>query len=157
MIRLDSLKRAYKLTQNSNRGRAVWNISEATGAGGKRAPKAHIPFRSSVLTKVLKHVFDVNGNRYCKTAVLACVKPNATDAGASKNTLRYAELLRVPVPPSKPAKYNPRIPSTWSHEELVSWIASNVSQTQMQNHTPLLTVFSPVTLLFLHPSSHPQR
>lgn len=109
------------------RGRAVWNISETT-TGSQRPPKVHIPFRSSVLTKVLKHVFDVKGDRYCKTAVLACVKPTASDAGASKNTLRYAELLRVPMPPGKPKPYNSQVPSTWSNKELAEWISKNVSE-----------------------------
>jgi kinesin family protein 2/24 len=111
------------------RGRAVWNVAETVGPGNKRPPKVHIPFRSSVLTKVLKHVFDVKGERYCKTAVLACVKPNASDAGASKNTLRYAELLRVPMPSGNPRAYNPNIPSTWSNKELAAWIQNNVSPT----------------------------
>jgi kinesin family protein 2/24 len=108
------------------RGRAMWNMTGGV-ATNRRAMNVHVPFRSSVLTKVLKHVFDVKGNRYCKTAVLACVKPNAADAGPSKNTLRYAELLRVPVPKSKPAAYNVNIPSTWSHNALTEWIERNLS------------------------------
>ena len=109
------------------RGRSMLNMTE--GADGiKKASKMHVPFRSSVLTKVLKHVFDVKGERYCKTAVLACVKPNAADAGPSKNTLRYAELLQVSVPKSKPAVYNASTPSTWSHSELIVWIGANVSR-----------------------------
>ncbi|KFY86017.1 hypothetical protein V500_07945 [Pseudogymnoascus sp. VKM F-4518 (FW-2643)] len=106
------------------RGRAMWNMTDGV-ASNKRAMNVHVPFRSSVLTKVLKHVFDVKGDRYCKTAILACVKPNAADAGPSKNTLRYAELLRIPAPKTKPAPYNVNIPSTWSHEALVEWIQKN--------------------------------
>lgn len=108
------------------RGRAMWNMTDGVAAN-KRAMNVHVPFRSSVLTKVLKHVFDVKGDRYCKTAVLACVKPNAADAGPSKNTLRYAELLQVPVPKTKPAAYDVNIPSTWSHHALTEWIERNVS------------------------------
>ncbi|KAK7957199.1 uncharacterized protein PG986_006421 [Apiospora aurea] len=66
----------------------------------KQAP--HIPFRQSALTKVLKHVFDPAGGRACKTAVIACVNPSLADVGPSKNTLRYAEILRV-TPPSSTA------------------------------------------------------
>jgi kinesin family protein 2/24 len=108
------------------RGRAMWNMTDGV-ASNKRAMNVHVPFRSSVLTKVLKHVFDVKGDRYCKTAILACIKPNAADAVPSKNTLRYAELLRVPAPKTKPAPYNANIPSTWSHEALTEWIEKNVS------------------------------
>jgi hypothetical protein len=108
------------------RGRAMWNMTDGV-ATNKRAKTVHVPFRSSALTKVLKHVFDVKGDRYCKTAVLACVKPNVADAGPTKNTLRYAELLRVPAPKIKPASYNINIPSTWSHDALTEWIERNVS------------------------------
>lgn len=118
------------------RGRAMWNMTDGV-ASNKRAMNVHVPFRSSVLTKVLKHVFDVKGERYCKTAILACVKPNAADAGPSKNTLRYAELLRVPAPKTKPAPYNINIPSTWSHEALKKWIEKNVSHPALD-----LTIFS---------------
>jgi kinesin family member 2/24 len=108
------------------RGRAMWNMTGGVSTN-KRAMNVHVPFRSSILTKVLKHVFDVKGDRYCKTTVLACVKPNAADAGPSKNTLRYAELLRVPVAKNKSAAYNVNIPSTWSHNALTEWIERNVS------------------------------
>lgn len=108
------------------RGRAMWNMTDGV-ATNRRAANVHVPFRSSVLTKVLKHVFDLKGERYCKTAVLACVKPNTADAGPSKNTLRYAELLRVPIPKTKLASYNVNIPSTWSHDALKEWIEKNAS------------------------------
>lgn len=114
------------------RGRALWNISEIVGTSAKRATKAHIPFRSSVLTKVLKHVFDIKGERFCKTAVLACVKPTASDAAASKNTLRYAELLRVPMPHGKARAYNPKVPSTWTNKQLKEWVKNNVSSAQLE-------------------------
>ncbi|KAI0172233.1 P-loop containing nucleoside triphosphate hydrolase protein [Hypoxylon sp. FL1284] len=61
--------------------------------------KPHIPFRRSALTKVLKHVFDPAGVKTkTKTVVVACVNPSLADVGPSKNTLRYAEMLRVSVP-----------------------------------------------------------
>lgn len=139
------------------RGRAMWNMTDGV-ASNKRAMNVHVPFRSSVLTKVLKHVFDVKGDRYCKTAILACVKPNAADAGPSKNTLRYAELLRVPVPKTKPAAYNVNIPSTWSHEALTEWIEKNVSRPVSDlalpfSHRP----FSPAPQPSLTPSSPPPK
>lgn len=64
----------------------------------------HIPFRQSALTKVLKHVFDPPSSSTStsagktKTVVVACVNPSLADVGPSKNTLRYAEMLRVSVP-----------------------------------------------------------
>jgi len=96
---------------------------------GRAMQDKHVPFRHSALTKVLKHVFDPKGNRGCKTAVLACVNPSASDDGPSKNTLRFAELLRVPVPKPKPVVFDPQVPTTWSNKELKEWIEKNVSIT----------------------------
>ncbi|KAJ5345576.1 hypothetical protein N7452_003580 [Penicillium brevicompactum] len=62
----------------------------------KSPKKPYIPFRQSMLTKVLKHVFDPLESRKCKTTVLACINPSLLDTGASKNTLRYAEMLCGP-------------------------------------------------------------
>jgi kinesin family protein 2/24 len=73
-----------------------------SSAGPKlRQKKPHVPFRQSALTKVLKHVFDPAGRQACKTVVIACVNPSLADVGPSKNTLRYAEMLRVIVPATK--------------------------------------------------------
>lgn len=89
--------------------------------------KPHVPFRQSALTKVLKHVFDPAGTRACKTVVIACVNPSIVDVGASRNTLRYAEMLRVLVPKTKPVAYKANVPMTWSNEKLKEWIDNNVS------------------------------
>lgn len=110
------------------RGRALWSSQDSAGGSGKKNAKIHIPYRSSTLTKVLKHVFDVKGDRSCKTAVLACITPCARDVAVSKNTLRYAELLRIPVSKPKPVAYNALVPSTWSNEKLREWIENNVSR-----------------------------
>jgi kinesin family protein 2/24 len=87
------------------RGRAQADaMGKAAGPGktrGAQAKKVHIPFRQSTLTKVLKHVFDPTGGRRCKTVVVACVNPSLADVAPSKNTLRYAEMLRASVLPSE--------------------------------------------------------
>jgi kinesin family protein 2/24 len=106
------------------RGRA---LADAEFYAGKTSQKpAYIPFRQSILTKTLKHVFDPTSARSCKTVVVACVNPCLADVGASKNTLRYAEMLRVIVPKPKAAQYDPWIPATWNNEQLRSWIEKNV-------------------------------
>ncbi|KAJ5729754.1 P-loop containing nucleoside triphosphate hydrolase protein [Penicillium malachiteum] len=89
---------------------------------GKSSKKPYIPFRQSTLTKVLKHLFDPDRSRACKTSVLACVNPSFLDTGATKNTLRYAEMLRSSQPTQKAAAYNPAIPTTWSNKDLRSYI-----------------------------------
>ncbi|KAK4119150.1 P-loop containing nucleoside triphosphate hydrolase protein [Parathielavia appendiculata] len=108
------------------RGRALADAEFYAGRISK-AP-AYIPFRQSILTKTLKHVFDPTSTRSCKTVVVACVNPCLADIGASKNTLRYAEMLRVVGPKPKMAEYDPWVPATWNNEQLQSWIESNSGQ-----------------------------
>lgn len=107
------------------RGRAEADMAAATGS--KKKP--YIPFRQSSLTKVLKHVFDPSGTRSCRTIVIACVNPSLLDLAASRNTLRYAEMLRVLMPKNITTRYDPMSPITWSNEQLQAWIADNVSGT----------------------------
>ncbi|KAI0174918.1 kinesin motor domain-containing protein [Pestalotiopsis sp. NC0098] len=79
------------------RGRAEWEATKRAKRG-KTKKRPHIPFRHCALTKVLKHVFDPSDDRDdSRTVVIACVNPNLADAKSSKNTLRYAEMLRVPA------------------------------------------------------------
>ncbi|KAJ5670612.1 P-loop containing nucleoside triphosphate hydrolase protein [Penicillium maclennaniae] len=92
----------------------------------KPSKKPYIPFRQSTLTKVLKHVFDPLGSRDCKTAVLACIGPSFLDTGATKNTLRYAEMLRSAEMKVVSSGYNPDIPSTWSNRDLRNYIKLKV-------------------------------
>ncbi|PNY25001.1 Kinesin-like protein [Tolypocladium capitatum] len=84
--------------------------------------KPHVPFRQSALTKVLKHVFDPVGTRACKTVVMACVNPCLADIAASRNTMRFAEMLRVFVPAAREVVYEPDAPMTWTNEQLRAWI-----------------------------------
>lgn len=92
-----------------------------------RKRKPHVPFRQSALTKLLKHVFDPASQRACKTVVVACVNPSNADYTPSKNTLRYAEMLRVLVPVTKKALYKFDVPMTWSNNQLKDWIDKNAS------------------------------
>ncbi|KAK3321916.1 P-loop containing nucleoside triphosphate hydrolase protein [Apodospora peruviana] len=110
------------------RGRSLLDNADsvAGGTGGKATTKkTYIPFRQSALTKTLKHVFDPASSRSCKTVVVACVNPCAADVGPSKNTLRFAELLRVAVPQTGPVKYDPAVPSSWDNAQLRGWIDKN--------------------------------
>jgi kinesin family protein 2/24 len=105
------------------RGRSAQDIAEPVDPA-KRKP--YIPFRQSALTKTLKHVFDPEAGRICKTSVIACVNPSFLDSTASKNTLRYADMLRVAVPKPAPLEFNPLVPRSWTNEETKTWIANNV-------------------------------
>ncbi|CAJ2499621.1 Uu.00g024740.m01.CDS01 [Anthostomella pinea] len=83
------------------RGKAKSAALALSDGSKSKQRKPHIPFRQSALTRVLKHVFDTAGGRACKTVVVACINPSLADVGPSKNTLRYAEMLRVLVPMPK--------------------------------------------------------
>jgi kinesin family protein 2/24 len=104
------------------RARALWSI----GRGEASQKHVHIPFRTSKLTQVLKSAFDVNNTQTCKTLVIACINPSILDVVHSKNTLRYAEMLKVPVPKAKPRPYDERIPTTWENKHVQAWITKNV-------------------------------
>ena len=86
----------------------------------------HIPYRRGTLTKVLKHVFDPASTRPCKTVIIACVNPVLADVASSKNTLRYAEMLRVLVPTQRDVTYKPDSPCTWTNADLRDWLVDNV-------------------------------
>ena len=75
------------------RGRAMWNMTDGV-ASNKRAMNVHVPFRSSVLTKVLKHVFDVKGDRYCKTAVLHSMRQ--AQCSRRRTEQEYTAIRRAP-------------------------------------------------------------
>ena len=68
----------------------------ARAAGEAKTP--HITIRGSSPTKVLKHVFDNDDSRVYETVVIACLNPRLTDVVPSKNTLRYAEMIRGSQP-----------------------------------------------------------
>lgn len=105
-------------------------LSDA-GPNKSKSRPPHVPFRRSALTKVLKHVFDPTGGRTCKTVIIACVNPSLADVGPSKNTLRYAEILRVLIPRSDGRTFDAAVPMNWTNKELREWIAKNVSCEQI--------------------------
>jgi kinesin family protein 2/24 len=106
------------------RGRTLWGLEQMrSSAAGKKA--IHIPWRSSKLTQVLKHVFATQNEQACKTLVIACVAPSIADSGHTKNTLRYAEMLKVPIPKSKNQR-DPIDPRWWSNAKTKEWISENV-------------------------------
>lgn len=92
---------------------------------GQKVP--HIPFRQSALTRLLKHVFDPTSTRACRTIVIACVNPSLADVGATKNTLRFAELLRVLVPVTDGNDTEKKSAMYWTNTQLKEWIKENVS------------------------------
>lgn len=101
---------------------------------GAKMPR--IPVRSSILTRVLKHVFDPTGSQICKTVVIACAHPSLADVGPSKNTLRFAEMLRVMIPAAETSDVDETAPVNWTNARLREWIKENVGLT----HIPIIYI-----------------
>ena len=59
----------------------------------------HIPFRDSILTKVLRD--SLVGNE-SKTIMIACISPAEEDLRETMNTLRYADCVKRMVKPAIP-------------------------------------------------------
>ncbi|KAL3418503.1 kinesin motor domain-containing protein [Phlyctema vagabunda] len=107
------------------RGKVLSDAIDSSKDPKSKSKKPHVPFRQSTLTKVLKHVFDPAGRQACKTVIIACLNPSLADTGPSKNTLRYAEMLRVLIPTTSKTESDPLAPITWTNTELKDWILKN--------------------------------
>ncbi|KAI1264915.1 P-loop containing nucleoside triphosphate hydrolase protein [Xylariaceae sp. FL1019] len=130
--------------------------AQAASSARSKQKKPHIPFRSSALTKVLKHVFDPAGTRPCRTVVIACVNPSLADTGPSKNTLRYAEMLRVRVPAASKPVSQATGPMAWTNAQLQEWIRKN-SGTPTISPTKLAPTESGAQLLRLSAKEFEER
>ncbi|KAG9236671.1 diatom spindle kinesin 1 [Amylocarpus encephaloides] len=64
------INKSLSILKDCIRGRSTWYAQQNQDPA--RAKQVYIPYRNSTLTKVLKHVFDMNGNRHCETAVVSC-------------------------------------------------------------------------------------
>jgi len=138
------------------RGRTLWGlrqIQSTTGKGSTGKGSIHIPWRSSKLTQVLKHVFDTGGDRACKTVVVACVAPSIVDSAHSKNTLRYAEMLKIPVPKMKRQK-DMSNPTGWTNELTKQWIRENVRFINTLPHSLLVILLENIPPDFYNSPAH---
>jgi len=132
MTETREINKSLTVLKDCIRARALWSI-----ARGEASHKHfHIPFRSTKLTQVLKSAFDVNSTQTCKTIVIACINPSILDVAHSKNTLRYAEMLKVPMPKAKPRAFDARIPTTWANNR-----CPRVDQKQRKSSLPPFSIF----------------
>lgn len=125
-ISLSVLKDCIRIRAQADTAMSTSTSTPTSSNGTASAP--YVPYRQSALTRVLKHVFDPASSRPCKTVVIACVNPSLADVGPSKNTFRFAEMLRILVPNAQEMKYGPDVPVSWDNSQLREWIKGNVSK-----------------------------
>merc|ERR1719345_645691 len=88
--------------------------------------KSHVPFRESVLTRVLRDALTMQD---AATAVLCCVSPACSHLERSLNTLRSAVNLTGQTKPTCPVDEELQDrgiveggPNTWDTAALAAWI-----------------------------------
>lgn len=123
MIETREINKSLNVLKECITKRAQWSLQKSEST----QKHIHIPYRSNKLTQVLKSALDVHNTKTCKTLVIACIAPSILDVAQSKNTLRYAETLKIPIPKAKPMPYHEEIPITWSNKDVQDWITKTVS------------------------------
>ncbi|KAF9931639.1 kinesin-like protein Klp5 [Linnemannia zychae] len=82
--------RGTRLTEGANINKSLLALGNCINALCDNKPKAHIPYRDSKLTRLLK--FSLGGN--CKTVMIACVSPSSRHYEETHNTLKYANRAK---------------------------------------------------------------
>ncbi|OAQ35609.1 kinesin-domain-containing protein [Linnemannia elongata AG-77] len=82
--------RGTRLAEGANINKSLLALGNCINALCDNKPKAHIPYRDSKLTRLLK--FSLGGN--CKTVMIACVSPSSQHYEETHNTLKYANRAK---------------------------------------------------------------
>ncbi|KAK2591726.1 tubulin-dependent ATPase kip3 [Conoideocrella luteorostrata] len=82
--------RGVRLTEGANINKSLLALGSCINALCDKRQKAHVPYRNSKLTRLLK--FSLGGN--CKTVMIVCVSPSSAHFDESQNTLRYANRAK---------------------------------------------------------------
>ncbi|KAF9211811.1 kinesin-like protein Klp5 [Podila verticillata] len=82
--------RGNRLIEGANINKSLLALGNCINALCDNKPKAHIPYRDSKLTRLLK--FSLGGN--CKTVMIACVSPSTQHYEETHNTLKYANRAK---------------------------------------------------------------
>ncbi|KAK5987026.1 Kinesin-like protein 5 [Cladobotryum mycophilum] len=82
--------RGERLTEGANINKSLLALGSCINALCDKRQKAHVPYRNSKLTRLLK--FSLGGN--CKTVMIVCVSPSSAHYDESQNTLRYANRAK---------------------------------------------------------------
>ena len=82
--------RGERLTEGANINKSLLALGGCINALCDRRQKAHVPYRNSKLTRLLK--FSLGGN--CKTVMIVCISPSSAHYDETQNTLRYANRAK---------------------------------------------------------------
>ena len=82
--------RGERLTEGANINKSLLALGSCINALCDRRQKAHVPYRNSKLTRLLK--FSLGGN--CKTVMIVCISPSSAHFDETQNTLRYANRAK---------------------------------------------------------------
>ncbi|KAM0245507.1 hypothetical protein ACHAP5_005314 [Fusarium lateritium] len=82
--------RGERLTEGANINKSLLALGSCINALCDRRQQAHVPYRNSKLTRLLK--FSLGGN--CKTVMIVCVSPSSAHFDETQNTLRYANRAK---------------------------------------------------------------
>ncbi|KAJ4165497.1 hypothetical protein LMH87_007127 [Akanthomyces muscarius] len=82
--------RGERLTEGANINKSLLALGGCINALCDRRQRAHVPYRNSKLTRLLK--FSLGGN--CKTVMIVCVSPSSAHFDETQNTLRYANRAK---------------------------------------------------------------
>ncbi|KAI1497648.1 chromosome-associated kinesin KIF4 [Biscogniauxia marginata] len=82
--------RGDRLLEGANINKSLLALGSCINALCDPRKKAHVPYRNSKLTRLLK--FSLGGN--CKTVMIVCVSPSSAHFDETQNTLRYANRAK---------------------------------------------------------------
>ena len=132
IILINSINVSERQKESAEINASLYALKECIRARAKKT--AHIPFRSSNLTRILKESFERNGARLC---VIACVAPNATDTEHTMDTLKTVasivgvddqikeEKAHAVVSHRQETKQAILAPTAWDHKHLEQFLADN--------------------------------
>lgn len=111
---------------NINKGLSVLNRC----IGAICDKEKYIPFRDSVLTKVLRNCLTGDG----MTAMIACVSPTADDVKETVNTLRYADCVKRLEKPTMPAHLT-KVATSYKKLQMLPPTPASTRKRGMMNNT----------------------
>lgn len=82
--------RGERLTEGANINKSLLALGSCINALCDKRQRAHVPYRNSKLTRLLK--FSLGGN--CKTVMIVCISPSSAHFDETQNTLRYANRAK---------------------------------------------------------------